>query len=99
MRDSIAAENLPGVVAILGVNHKEGESGIPDMSAGRDLPLLQDTAQANVWGLWSVTYRDVVVLDAENRVVTVYNLTEHDLGQPANYDSLRAILRRAAGGR
>ena len=99
MRDSLAAENLAHEVAILGVNNKDAESGIPDMCARRDLPLLQDTAQADVWGSWNVTYRDVVVLDAQNRVITVYNLTQHDLGQPANYDSLRAILRAAAGTR
>lgn len=44
-----------------------------------------------------MTYRDVVVLDSGNRVAAVYNLTEHDLSVPANYDSLKALLVRVAG--
>ena len=59
-----------------------------------------------VWGAWrvnnlrpeqpGVTYRDVIVLDRENRAVAVYNLTEHSLGDPANYAALKDILRAAA---
>ena len=47
----------------------------------------------------AINYRDVVVLDEENRVAVVYNLTEHSLADPADYDSLKAILRDAAGWR
>jgi hypothetical protein len=97
MHDELAAESLQQAVDILGVNFPGAESGIPDMCLGRDLPLLQDTTEADVWGAWEVTYRDVFVLDAENRVVTIYNLTDHDLGQPANYEALKGILRQAAG--
>ena len=47
------------------------QSGNASITAGRDLPWLQDTASANVWGAWNVTYRDVVVLDADNVVYYV----------------------------
>jgi hypothetical protein len=43
-----------------------------------------------------VDYRDVIVLDAENRAVAVYNLTSHDLGRPSNFEELRNILIQAA---
>jgi hypothetical protein len=59
---------------------------------------LQDTAQQDVWTSWAVTWRDVVVVDAENRTTSIFNLTEHNLGDPANYDALRSILIDAAGG-
>ena len=36
------------------------------------------------------------ILDADNDLVAVYNLTEHDLGIGANYDALRALLVDAA---
>jgi hypothetical protein len=98
MQDEIASEGLAREVALLGVNEKHAVSGVQDMCAGRDLPLLQDTAEADVWGSWNVTYRDVIVLDVENHVVTIYNLTDHDLALPANYEALKAILRAAAGG-
>lgn len=60
------------------------------------LPWLQDTAQANVASLWQTTYRDVVILDSSNRVAGVLNLTTHDLGNPANRDQLKGMLRTAA---
>ncbi len=99
MHDELAAENLALEVHILGVNQAGAESGIGAMCNGRDLPLLQDTAEAGVWASWGVIYRDVVILDAENRVVAVYNLTRLDLSQQANYATLKAVCRKAAGGR
>ncbi len=50
-----------------------------------------------MWASWGATWRDVRILDAENTVVAVYNLTEHDLAEPAHYDALRALLLEAAG--
>jgi hypothetical protein len=83
-------------VRILGVNARGLESGNEGAVAGKTIPWLQDTEEVKAWDLWGVTWRDVYVLDAENRVVAVYNLTEHSLGESANYDSLRSILRSAA---
>lgn len=39
-----------------------------------------------------MTYRDVIILDENNRVAAVYNLTAHDLGQPENRADFVAIL-------
>lgn len=61
------------------------------------LPWLQDTAEANVWVSWNVAYRDVWVLDGENKLVAVYNVTEHNLADAANYQALKDILIGAAG--
>jgi len=82
-------------VRILGVNGIESESGNTLMCDGRDLPWLQDTPDEHVWSQWQVTYRDVVILDGDNVPVGVYNLTEHDLNDPANYAELRALLLAA----
>ena len=46
---------------------------------------------------WAPTYRDVIVVDSDNRVVTAYNLTANDLGVTENYDDLKDILLTAAG--
>ena len=46
--------------------------------------------------MWAPTYRDVVVLDGENVIFGVYNLTSNDLAEPANYDALRQLFLDAA---
>ena len=83
-------------IHILGVNFIGMESGNPIICAGRTLPWLQDVSAANVWNSWGVTFRDVVILDQNNKRVGVYNLTDHDLRVPANYAGLRALLISAA---
>jgi hypothetical protein len=65
------------------------------MCSGRTLPWLQETVNDDVWGDWSVTYRDVIILDANNIPVGVYNLTAHDLSAAANRDALKQKLRDA----
>ena len=63
---------------------------------GRTIPYLQDPDDGT-WNRWAVTYRDVVILDAQNRKVGVFNLTEHDLQQPEEYAALKALLLSLAG--
>jgi hypothetical protein len=91
--DSLAVE-----VSILGINPPELESGNEAMYAGRSLPWLQETVDGDeVWGDWGVTYRDVVILNAANEVVDVYNLTVHDLTDAGSREALKQRLRSAAG--
>ena len=84
-------------IEILGVNEKSMASGNAGFIAERTLPWLQDTDVANVWTSWQVNWRDVIVLDGENKVVRIYNLSDYDLSVPANYNALRTILIDAAG--
>ena len=79
-----------------GVNETGEERDNALACAGRTIPWLQDVPAVDAWGAWQVTYRDVIVLDHENKVVRAYNLTSHDLAIPANYAELRAILLDAA---
>jgi hypothetical protein len=83
-------------VRILGVNGIGHESGNAQNCAGRTIPWLQDVTTSDVWTSWSVTYRDVVILDPDNVPFAVYNLTTRDLGVPANRDELRNLLTQAA---
>jgi hypothetical protein len=85
-------------VRILGVNGVGHEGGNETICDGRSIPWLQDEADVDSWELWEVTYRDVIILDAENRPIGVYNLTEHDLGNPDRYTELRQLLTEAASG-
>ena len=88
------ATNIP--VRILGVNATGQESGNSAIVVGNSIPWLQDLAAQNVWSDWSVTYRDVIVLDDENKVARIYNLTEHDLGNPVYYNQLKGLLVEVA---
>lgn len=96
MQGELDAAGYAGEIQILGVNGAGYESGNTGFTTDRALPWLQDTAEANVWVSWNVTYRDVWVLDGENEPVAVYNVTEHDLADAANYQALRDILISAA---
>jgi PHD/YefM family antitoxin component YafN of YafNO toxin-antitoxin module len=60
--------------------------------------LLQDDESTAVWDSWGAAWRDVVVLDGENKAVYVYNLTDHNLSDPANYSHLKAVLVAVAQG-
>ena len=80
------------MIRILGVNQIGAESGNDANCTDRDVPWLQDTAAEQTWVLWAVAYRDVVILDKNNVPVAVYNLTLHDLGDPASYAELKALL-------
>ena len=83
-------------IQILGVNADGEEEGNADFVFGRSLPLLQDTESADVWGSWGVTWRDVVIVSPVGDKVAVYNLTVHDLADPAAFAELDALLRAAA---
>ncbi len=98
MQQELEAAATPLQVQILGVNSAGNASGNDAITDGRDLPWLQDTPEVDAWGLWGVTYRDVVVLGPDNTVHAVYNLTEHDLSDPGNYETLKQIFLDAAGG-
>jgi hypothetical protein len=96
MQKELGDEGLPAMVQILGVNEAGHESGNGAICNGRDLPWLQESGAHSVWTEWQVAYRDVIVLDAENEPTAIYNLTDHSLGDPNNYATLKSLLRQAA---
>jgi hypothetical protein len=84
-------------IQLLGVNAFGHESGVTVATEDRDIPLLQDVDEdsnslSDTWELWDVTWRDVVILNAENEPVAVYNLTENDLSDPSSYAELKNLL-------
>ncbi len=79
------------------MNEPGYESGNELMCANRDLPWLQDTADAGVWDTWEHAYRDVIIVDPDGDAVDIYNLTWHNLADGAYYDALKSMLLAAAG--
>ena len=63
------AARLP--VNILGLTQIDDGGGNATIVTGRTIPWLQDTEEWKAWDSWQVTYRDVFILDAENRVVGI----------------------------
>ncbi len=97
MQTEIDSLSTSHAVWILGVNERGMEAGNGDMTAGRTLPWLQPASDVDVWALWQVEYRDVVILGLGNEKLDTFNLTENDLGDPVNYAALRSKLLEAAG--
>ncbi|MHC4135804.1 MAG: hypothetical protein ACYTDU_01455 [Planctomycetota bacterium] len=97
MQNELLAANPMTRIRIQGVNDIGAEGGVDAMCAGRDIPLLQDTFDDHVWTQWQVVWRDVVILDEQNRRVAVYNVTEHTLTDPDNFAELKALLLATAG--
>lgn len=96
MQAEIDALGTLRAVHILGVNSVGAESGNDGMIAGRVLPWMQASAAVDPWTLWHVTYRDVYIVGPGNEHVGTYNLTDHDLGVPANYQTLMNQILAAA---
>ncbi|NUP08763.1 MAG: hypothetical protein HOW73_22165 [Polyangiaceae bacterium] len=94
MQDELTAAGLD--VTIVGINSIAAESGNSLITAGRDLAWLQETPAEPVWTDWGISYRDVVILDENNEVVAIYNLTQHNLGDSLNYEELYGLFEAAA---
>ncbi len=94
MQDEL--DTAGAAVQLLGVNASGLEAGNALVTDARDTPWLQDVADVDVWGSWGVGYRDVWILDRENQLLAIYNLTEHDLNDVAEYEQLKALLLDAA---
>ncbi len=76
----------------MGVNGAGHESDNGLMTAGRALPLLQDTPAVDAWSAWAVAYRDVVIVDGQGVKRGVFNVTLHDLSVAANRAALKQQL-------
>ena len=87
---------------ILAINEEGLESGSSQISPDENLPWLQDVDQdangiSDLWyDSWNISFRDVVVLDENNSVVDIYNVTPNDLADPTNYNTLRLMLVETA---
>ena len=87
MQAELQMANLELPVQIIAINGADFEAGVSAMSDEGNLPLLQDTENIDLWGLWDITYRDVVVVDATLVPIARLNLTTHDLATTTTYDA------------
>lgn len=92
LQKQLNAEYQEAEIAILGVNETGYDQNNEGICEGRDLPWLQDTVEADWWGYWDVTYRDMVILDRRGQEAAIFNLTEHDLHDPNEFELLKDML-------
>lgn len=92
MQDQLEAEHPELAIALLGVNEVGHEAGNNLVTTGRDIPWLQDTVEADWWGIWDPTYRDVIILDENGELAAIYNLTQNPITEDANYLELYELL-------
>ena len=83
-------------IDILSVN-KLGTAGEEYLDASDNLPMVQDNSTDLIWATWGGGWRDVVILDGNNEIYAVYNLTTYTLSDSANYDTLKQLFIDAAG--
>ena len=88
MQDEFDEAGLP--IAIIGLNGIDKDTKT-DFLEERDLPWLLDTDEQDVWNQWHIQYRDLLILDAENQPLEVYNLTNYNLSTDA-YDTVKNSL-------
>jgi len=96
MQTEIDTSETSLLIQILGVNRVGLESGNEQMYSQNTLPWLQSTSDNDVWDLWGVVFRDVIVLGPNNEYLWVFNLTENDLSDSDHYTTLKNQLLGAA---
>jgi hypothetical protein len=85
-------------IRLLGINEPSQEQGNASTTNGRDIPWLQDLDTDNngrpdaAMDLWSMSFRDVIILDGANRKAGTYNLNQHDLANSSKYNTLKQML-------
>ena len=63
-----------------------------------DLQVFQDDTSATVWSSWGSSWRDVVILDADNVAVYRFNLSTYDLGTTSDDAHIKAVFVAVAQG-
>ena len=87
-------------VSIIAVNEKGygTPSNYESTGAQGVLPVLQDDEVdgTEVWDLWEVVYRDVMIVDECGEKVGTFNLTSSSLQVEDNYAALKNMIIEAA---
>jgi hypothetical protein len=96
MQAEILTANPASRIRILGINQTGQEASNPLAVEGNTIPWLQDVQDA-AWAGWVVEWRDVIVLDEQNRRLFKVNLTSHNLTDPDEYAAVLARLKAVAG--
>ena len=84
-------------VEIVGINNPDDSANNHYVVAEeRSLPWLQDSATSSAWLSWKVVWRDLRIVDPQNRLVAVLNLSYNDLSFASNRTTVKQLFLNAA---
>ena len=97
MQDDLNADYPQLGIQILSIDKMNvNGAGTASYSVDKDLPMVADNSTDDIWNSWGGSWRDVVILDANNEIYATYNLTTFSLSVSANYDDLKQLFIDAA---
>ena len=96
MQDELAAEYPNLNITILSINMIGAESGVALIPATDHLPIYNDDTNTNIWSNWGGGWRDVYILNQQNEIYTIYNLTQNNLAPGQGYCSDRTSTTEQA---
>ena len=75
-------------IEIFAINMAGTGAGASSLSSNINLPMVQDSNTLGIWNDWDAGWRDVFILNENNELVMIYNLTQNNLGNTNNYNTL-----------
>ena len=83
-------------IKLFGINMIGTGAGTASFTTSHTLPMVQDDYTLEIWSDWGAQWRDVYVLNENNELVLIYNLTQYSLADINNYNTLKQHLIDAA---
>lgn len=96
MQNELISEYPELPIRILSINQIGAENGINSFNENHALPMVNDSTTDEIWIQWESQWRDFYILNKQNELLEVYNLTQHNLNDPINYQELKQKLILAA---
>lgn len=97
MQAEILALNPSSRIRLLAVDEAWDAAAAALAVEGRTIPLLLDTPDSDVQTAWNARQHDVVILDAGNEGLGLFNLSVQNLSLAPDYAALLDYLRFSAG--
>ena len=96
MHNELAQEYPELPIKMFAINQIGAETGTSSFTEAHALPMVNDNITDNIWVQWESIWRDFYILNRSNELIEIYNLTEHNLNDPLNYQELKQKILTAA---
>ena len=96
LQNDLKQEHPELEINILSINQIGAENGTTSFTEAHALPMVNDSETDNIWVAWESQWRDFYILNRNNELIEVYNLTQHNLNDENNYNELKQKLIDAA---
>ncbi len=83
-------------IEIVGINRFDQAYGNDGLTALCTFPWLQDMANVDAWTLWKANKDDVFIVDGSGCQQGLFPLSQYDLTNPQNRETLKQMLLAAA---